>query len=146
MEEELHPIEQDDENVAAAVQQVVEERRAAAILQEQQHQPSPQMVYDRLVQFEEILKEAWDEFQENIQQDLMLLRHDVKSIETTLDYLVRQQRGQEDFLVGEFVLDIEARKCGKVKKVTNKFVDVIMDEDNKVVRRKKTNLMKIISS
>ena len=72
MEEELHPIEQDDENVAAAVQQVVEERRAAAILQEQQHQPSPQMVYDRLVQFEEILKEAWDEFQEKIQQDLML--------------------------------------------------------------------------
>ena len=74
MEEELHQIEQDDENVAAAIQQVVEEQnRAAAILQEQQHQPSPQMVYDRLVKFEEILKEAWGEFQENIQQDLMLL-------------------------------------------------------------------------
>ena len=36
MEEELYPIEQDDETVAAAVQQVVEEQnRAAAILQEQ---------------------------------------------------------------------------------------------------------------
>ena len=147
MEEELHPIEQDDENVAAAVQQVVEERnRAAAVLQEQQHQSSPQMVYDRLVQFEEILKEAWDEFQEKIQQDLMLLQDNMKSIKTTLDYLVWQQRGQEDFLVGESVLDIEARKCGKVKKVTNKFVDIIMDEDNKVVRRKKTNLMRVISS
>ena len=98
MEEELHQIEQDDENVAAAIQQVVEEQnRAAAILQEQQHQPSPQMVYDRLVQFEEILKEAWDEFQEKIQQDLMLLQDDV-------------------------------------------------DEDNKVVQRKKTNLMRVISS
>ena len=147
MEEELHPIEQDDENIAAAVQQVVEERnRAAAIRQDQQVQPSPQMVYDRLVQFEEILKEAWDEFKEKIQQDLSLLQRDVRSMENTLDYFIRQQRGQEDFLVGESVLDIEVRKCGKVKKVTNKFVDVIMDEDNKVVRRKKTNLMKIISS
>ena len=149
MEEELHPIEQDDENVAPAVQQVVEERRAAAILQEQEQQqdrPGAQIVYDRLVQFEGILKEAWDEFQEKIEQDLTLLRRDVKSIETTLDYLVRQQRGQEDFRVGESVLDIEARKCGKVKKVTNKFVDIIMDEGKKVVRRKKTNLMKIHSS
>ena len=55
------------------------------------------MVYDRLVQFEVILKEAWDELQEKIQQDLMLLQDDVKLIKTTLDYLVRQQRGQEDF-------------------------------------------------
>ena len=104
------------------------------------------MVYDCLVQFEEILKEAWDEFKDKIQQDLTLLQRDVRAIENTLDYFVQQQRGQEDFSVGESVLDIEVRKCGKVKKVTNKFVDVIMDEDNKVVRRKKTNLMKIISS
>ena len=38
MKEEVHPIEQDDENVAAAIQQVAEERnRAATILQEQQY-------------------------------------------------------------------------------------------------------------
>lgn len=85
---ELHPIENDDGNVAEEVLQAVEENQQDEPEVDPEAlvgQPSPAMVYDRIVQFEETLKEAWDEFKEKISSDVYRIERDIGKVEYALD-------------------------------------------------------------
>ena len=81
-DEELHPIEQDDGNVAPEVPQVVEEHQAAA-----NQDPDPdeevlvtaEMVYDRIVQFEEVLQAEWDDFKGKLIQEVTKCRFAIQA-------------------------------------------------------------------
>ena len=85
---ELHPIENDDGNIAEEVLQAVEENQQDEPEVDPEAlvgQPSPEMVYDRIVQFEETLKEAWDEFKEKISSDVYCIERDIGKVEYALD-------------------------------------------------------------
>ena len=85
---ERHPIENDDGNVAEEVLQAVEENQQDEPEVDPEAlvgQPSPAMVYDRIVQFEETLKEAWDEFKEKISSDVYRIERDIGKVEYALD-------------------------------------------------------------
>ena len=52
-------------------------------------------------------------------------------------------RGQDVFEEGDSVVLLKERKVGKVTYVTDKFVDIVMDNDQKKIRRRKTLVMKL---
>ena len=81
---ELHPIENDDGNVAEEVLQAVEENQQAdpqVDPEALQDQPSPAMVYDRIILLEETLREAWEEFKDKISADVNRIEHDLNKME-----------------------------------------------------------------
>ena len=143
---ELHPIENDDGNIAEEVLQAVEENQQDEPEVDPEAlvgQPSPAMVYDRIVQFEETLKEAWDEFKEKISSDVYRIERDIGKVEYALENLQRAYAGKDNYSVGTTVVVLDMRKFGTVQKVTNMFVDVMIDEDKKVVRKRKKLVKKI---
>ena len=142
---ELHPIENDDGNIAEEVRQAVEDNQLAEPEEdpeadpEAEAQPSPAMVYDWIVRLEETLKEAGEEFKDKMHADTIRIEHDINKLEYTVNRLTSVIGGQEKFSTGELVVVLDIRKVGRVKKVTKMYVDVIMDDDHKVIRKKKTS-------
>lgn len=149
-DEELHPIELDDGNVAPEVRQVLEDQAAAADQQDneqdvqqenqqdgQRGQPTAAQVFNRIVEFERVLYEAWTEFKNEILEELGDMQATVKR----MDSLVRRQ---DEFESGDSVVLIDERKCGKVHHVTDKMLDIILDETKSKVRKKKFMVMRMI--
>ena len=84
---ELHPIENNDGNVAEEVLQAVEENQQAdpqVDPEALQDQPSPAMVYDRIILLEETLREAWEELKDRISVDVNRIEHDLNKMQTQL--------------------------------------------------------------
>ena len=145
---ELHPIENDDGNVAEEVLQAVEENQQAdpqVDPEALQDQPSPAMVYDRIILLEETLREAWEEFKDRISADVNRIEHDLNKMEKAVNHLSRLIAGHENYSTGDTVVVLDIRKFGRIKKVTKMYVDVIMDDDNKVIRKKKNLVKRIIT-
>ena len=146
--EELHPIEQDDGNIAPEVLQVVEEHQAAANQDPDpdDNQPSPGHVFDRLLELESTLKGSWEDFKETLMDEVKKINQDLSSIDESVDKLMRMEKHQIDFAIGDSVVLLKERKVGIVTKVTRLYVDVLLDgEQNqkKTVRTKKTDVMRL---
>ena len=146
MDEELHPIELDDGNIAAEVQQVL----AAAAADPQENdppaQPSPEDVYNRIVQFEGILKDAWTEFQDTVTSELTEINEAIGSLQDDMREFKKYERRQVDFTVGDSVVLLEKRKVGRLTHVTQHYADVLLDgerNEKKTVRKKKTVLLRL---
>ena len=140
MAEELHPIELDNGDVAEEVRQVLPILQVNRDAEQQDlqddDQPSPAQVFNRIVEFETVLERAWTEFKAEIIVEMSKLRREV--------HLVRRiVRCQDVFEEGDSVVLLKERKVGKVTYVTDKFVDVVMDDDQKKIRKRKTLVMKL---
>ena len=149
-DEELHPIEQDDEIVAPEVLQVVEEHQAAANQDPDpdDNQPNPGHVFNRLLDFESTLKGSWDDFKETLVDEVKKIKDELSSVDESVDKIMRMEKHQIDFAIGDSVVLLEERKVGRVTKVTTLYVDVLLDgEQNskKSVRKKKTAVMRLYS-
>ena len=147
-DEELHPIEQDDGIVAPEVLQVVEEHQAAANQDPDpdDNQPNPGHVFNRLLDFESTLKGSWDDFKETLVDEVKKIKDELSSVDESVDKIMRMEKHQIDFAIGDSVVLLEERKVGRVTKVTTLCVDVLLDgEQNskKTVRKKKTAVMRL---
>jgi len=144
MDQGLHPIENEDGEVADEVLQALGEAGDNA-QGNQDDQPSAAQVFNRIVRFEEILQHAWEEFKDEISGKLDILKGDVNTLHGNVQEMLELQRGQGELEVGCSVVLLDIRKIGKVKSLTDKFAEVILDEDNRKVKKKKTSLMRIQS-
>ena len=145
MDQGLHPIENEDGEVADEVLQALGEAGDNA-QGNQDDQPSAAQVFNRIVRFEEILQHAWEEFKDEISGKLDILKGDVNTLHGNVQEIkLELQRGQGELEVGCSVVLLDIRKIGKVKSLTDKFAEVILDEDNRKVKKKKTSLMRIQS-
>ena len=136
-DEELHPIEQDDGNVAPEVLQAVEEHQAAANQDPDpdDNQPSPGQVFHRLLEFESTLKGSWDDFKETLMDEVKKINQDLSSIDESVDKLMRMEKHQIDFAIGDSVVLLKERKVGIVTKVTRLYVDVLLDGEQNQKKR-----------
>ena len=133
-EDEVHPIELDDGNVDPEVRQVIAEQQGA------NQQPSPQVVYNRLLQFEENLQVVWNTFTNELLEEVNSLRGRISSLGDAVEELSNTERRQADFLIGDSVILLKERKFGRVTNITPQYVDVHLDEErnkNRSVRKKK---------
>ena len=129
MDDEIpHPIENEDGNVAPAIQEEIVEQRQAANLQQG---PTPEDIFNRLVQFEEILQGAWTDFQMEVQEAIASMGSDLRQLRQRLDDY------QESFRVGSTVYVVNQRLVGKVTHVTQRMLDIRIDNTQKVIRKKK---------
>ena len=145
MEEELHPIEVDNGNVAR-----VNENEPAVLPEANvENGPTAAAVFHRIEEFEEILRDEWNEFKGVLMDELDDLKRDVGNIEYDVSCMTKWD--ETEFEVGDSVALLEERKIGTVKKVTQQYVDVECDDQRfvtpesfrKTVRKKKTDLMKL---
>ena len=145
MDQGLHPIENEDGEVADEVLQALGEAGVNA-QGNQGDQPSAAQVFNRIVRFEEILQHAWEEFKDEISGKLDILKGDVNTLHGNVQEIkLELQRGQGELQVSCSVVLLDIQKIGKVKSLTDKFAEVILDEDNRKVKKKKTSLMRIQS-
>ena len=141
MEEEPHPIELDDGNVAPVV-----ENQAAAAQEEEGNEragPSPEDVYNRIVCFEGILKEAIDDFKITMRNEFCDRKVQLGFVKSKVRRINTYAKREIDFAVGDTVVLLDERKIGKVTNVTKLYVDVLLDGEqnrNKTVRKKKSLL------
>ena len=132
MDDEIpHPIENEDGNVAPAIQEEIVGQQQAANLQQG---PNPEDIFNRIVRFEEILQGAWTEFQEEIQESMASLGHDVQELPQRLE------DHQQSFYVGSTVYVVNERLVGRVTNVTQRFLDIRIDNTETVIRRKKVQV------
>ena len=140
MAEDLHPIELDDGNVAEEVRQGLPILQANRNTEQQDpqddDQPSPAQVFNRIVEFETVLERAWTEFKEEIIDEISKLQKEVYRVS-------RIVRGQDHFVEGDSVVLLKERKVGTVTNVTDKFVDIIIDDDQKTIRKRQTLVKKL---
>ena len=159
MDEGLHPIENEDGEVADEVLQALGEAGDFAPQGNQQGQPTAAEVFNRIVRFEEILRDAWEDFKDEISGKLDILKGEVDDISGKLDILKDDMNGLHDkadelkdiidgndpLIVGCSVVLLDTRKIGKVKSLTDHFAEVILDEDECTVKKHKKNLLRIPS-
>ena len=91
---------------------------------------------NRILEFETVLERSWTEFKTEIIVGMSKLRREVH-------LLRRIVRGQDIFEERDSVVLLKERKVGKVTFVTDKFVDIVMDYDQKKIRKTKTLVMKL---
>ena len=145
MEEELHPIELDVGNVARV------NANEPAVLPEAnvENGPTATAVFQRIEEFEVILRDEWNEFKNSLRTELDDMNRAVGDIEDVVSQLTKLD--ETEFEVGDSVALLEERKVGMVKKVTQQHVDVECDDQRfvtpasfrKTVRKKKTDLMRL---
>ena len=150
-DEDLHPIEQDDEIVAPEVLQVVEEHQAAPNQDpesDEEVEVTAAMVYNRIGQFQLLLQAEWDDFKETLLDEINNVRFRIQQTTRHVELMNNYDRRVVDFAIGDLVVLLEERKVGRVTKVTTLYVDVLLDgEQNskKTVRKKKTAVMRLYS-
>ena len=145
MDDGLHPIENEDGEVADEVLQALGEAGDFAPQGNQQGQPTAAEVFNRIVRFEEILRDAWEDFKDEISGKLDILKNDVDDLHEKVDELKDIIDGNDPLIVGCSVVLLDTRKIGKVKSLTDHFAEVILDEDECTVKKHKKNLLRIPS-
>ena len=145
MDNGLHPIENEDGEVADEVLQALGEAGDFAPQGNQQGQPTAAEVFNRIVRFEEILRDAWEDFKDEISGKLDILKNDVDDLHEKVDELKDIIDGNDPLIVGCSVVLLDTRKIGKVKSLTNHYAEVILDEDKSTVRKHKKKVLRIPS-
>lgn len=145
MDDGLHPIENEDGEVADEVLQALGEAGDFAPQGNQQGQPTAAEVFNRIVRFEEILRDAWEDFKDEISGKLDILKDDMNGLHDKADELKDIIDGNDPLIVGCSVVLLDTRKIGKVKSLTDHFAEVILDEDECTVKKHKKNLLRIPS-
>ena len=145
MDDGLHPIENEDGEVADEVLQALGEAGDFAPQGNQQGQPTAAEVFNRIVRFEEILRDAWEDFKDEISGKLDILKGEVDDLHEKVDELKDIIDGNDPLIVGCSVVLLDTRKIGKVKSLTDHFAEVILDEDECTVKKHKKNLLRIPS-
>ena len=145
MDDGLHPIENEDGEVADEVLQALGEAGDFAPQGNQQGQPAAAEVFNRIVRFEEILRDAWEDFKDEISGKLDILKNEVDDLHEKVDELKDIIDGNDPLIVGCSVVLLDTRKIGKVKSLTDHFAEVILDEDECTVKKHKKNLLRIPS-
>ena len=71
------------------------------------------------------------------------LKDELSSVDESTDKIMRMEKHQIDFAIGDSVVLLEERKVGRVTKVTTLYVDVLLDgeQNSKNSVRKKKQLL-----
>ena len=124
-EEELHQIEFEDGNVPQINNQDNQD----------DDQPTPEDVYNRIVTFESILKNAWDLFQEEMKSMILSIETDIDNLRTEVSELKNS-----DPRIGSSVVIFPERLVGVVTCITRTQVHVKIDKEDLIVKKKKDEI------